>query len=66
MSNYKERLVCRLVINRLLGKYHCNIEDLLTGKYCVLGRGVKKQIKRMLQEGRKSIDFTDTNKGGRG
>lgn len=58
MSNYKERSFCRLVINRLLGKYGCGLEDLLTGKYCVLGRGVRKQVKRMLQEEKKPIDFT--------
>lgn len=65
MSNYKERVVSRLVVNRLLRKYHCSIEDLLTGKYCILGRGVRKQCLKILEEEKKTIDFTDINEGGK-
>lgn len=64
MSKYKERLICRRVINRLIGKYHCNLQDLLIGKHCILGRGARKQcLKMMLEKKKKSIDFRDKTEG---
>ncbi len=47
---FRERLQCRRVINVLLERHNCDLEDLLTNKYRVLGKGLKMQCKKMLQE----------------
>ena len=48
--NFKEMPECRKSIDVLLQKHHCSLEDLLSGKYCILGKGLRIQCKKMLGE----------------
>jgi len=61
MSAYRERPRCRRVINHLLEKHDCDLEDLLSNRFCFLGRGMRLQCEKMLRERRegRTIDFRD-------